>query len=110
MIKEIDLLNILHPKETALVGRDNGEATLDKLIDEGFDFNKLENEYEKIIIIVPNRIISINKSYFLGLFEIVIKRLGKDFLNKYEFKTTSHIQNKIKRHVGAALLVFDNKE
>jgi hypothetical protein len=105
MAKEIKLDEVLHPRETALVGRENGEETLDKLIKTGNNFENLEKNNDKIIIKIPERIISVNKSYFLGLFELAIDRLGKDeFENKYDFDTTDYIKSKIKNHIKAACL------
>lgn len=101
----IQLSDFLLPNETSLVGRENGENVLKKLKDNSFDFEKLEKDYEKIIINIPDSIVSINKSFFLGLFEMPVQRLGKDdFFTKYQFKTTEHIQIKIKNHVDSALL------
>ena len=105
MEKIINLNDFLHPKETALVGRDNGENVFKSLETKQLSFQELETQYDKIIIQIPDRIVSINKSYFLGLFETVIERLKKDgFCAKYSFQTTNHIKAKIKRHVEAALL------
>lgn len=105
MVKEINLDNFLHSKETALIGRDNGENIFKQLAQRQLDFKTLEAQYDKIIIQIPERIVSINKSYFLGLFETVVERLGKEqFFAKYDFRTTQHIKEKIKRHVDAALL------
>jgi hypothetical protein len=101
----IELDKYIHIKETALIGRNNGEYILKTIEKDGIDLSKLESTNEKIIINIPDRIISINKSYFLGLFETIIQRLGKEqFLLKYEFETTNHIKEKIKRHVDSAIL------
>ncbi|MDD4954487.1 MAG: hypothetical protein PHP17_00390 [Candidatus Omnitrophica bacterium] len=101
----IKLEDFLLPEETSLVGRENGESVLKKLKDKNLDFERLEKDYEKIIIDIPTNIVSINKSFFLGLFEIPVQRLGRDgYFAKYQFNTTEHIQNKIKNHVDAALL------
>jgi hypothetical protein len=82
MTKDVDLNSVLHPRETALVGRENGESILSKLKKAGYDFESLESQHDKIAIIIPDRIVSINKSYFLGLFETAVERLGKDTLRK----------------------------
>ncbi len=105
MEKTIDLKDFLAFEETALVGRENGENVLKKISQNGLDFKKLEKDFNTIIIKIPENVVSINKSFFLGLFEIQVQRLGKDgFLKKYKFSTTDHIVNKIKNHVDAALL------
>jgi hypothetical protein len=73
MTKDVDLNSVLHPRETALVGRENGESILSKLKKAGYDFESLESQHDKIAIIIPDRIVSINKSYFLGLFETAVE-------------------------------------
>lgn len=111
MDKTIDLINFIAHDETALVGRENGENVLGKIIQGGLDFKKLEKSFDKIIINIPDHVVSINKSFFLGLFETSVLRLGKEgFLNKYKFVTSDHIINKIKSHIDAALLTASQGE
>ena len=103
--KLINLNDVLHEKETALVGRENGEETLTKLIKKGNNLEEIENHFNQIIIKIPERIVSMNKSYFLGLFELSVERLGKEgFENKYIFQTSDYIKGKIKTHINAACL------
>lgn len=93
----VEMNKIVHKRETALIGRKNGENALEKLKKEGTDLCLLEKEYDKIIISVPEHVVSINQSYFLGMFETSIERLGKTgFLLKYEFKASDHIRKKVK--------------
>jgi hypothetical protein len=48
--------------------------------------DNIEGEYDKIIIIIPKDIRSINPSFFEELFKNVVIKLGKDgFLSKFEF-------------------------
>lgn len=92
-------------QENALVGRANGEALQSKLIKAGYEFVKMETDYEQIKIVIPEKIVTINKSYFLGLFETVVQRLGRNaFLDKYVFVSNEYILSKIRMHVEAALL------
>lgn len=101
----IDFNQVLDKRETALVGREHGESILAKLKASGVNFDELENNYVTIKCIIPDNIVSINKSFFLGMFELVIQRLGKNiFCEKYSFITTDHIKAKIDRHIDAALL------
>jgi hypothetical protein len=105
MEKEIKLDEVLHARETALVGRENGEETLSKLINQGNDLENIEKKFDKIIVKIPERIVSVNKSYFLGLFELSVERLGREeFEKKYNFETTDYIKGKIKSHINAACL------
>lgn len=107
----LDLATVIDSRETALVGRDHGEDTLRNLRKAGMALEKLENENETIRILVPSKIVSINKSFFLGMFESSIQRLGKDaFAKRYLFETTEHIANKISRNIDAALLTASQGE
>ncbi|MDD5464945.1 MAG: hypothetical protein PHP73_01180 [Candidatus Omnitrophica bacterium] len=111
MDKLINLADFLIGNETTLVGRDNGENVFDKLVKAGLSFVDLESKFDKIIIGIPDRVVSINKSFFLGLFETVIERLKKGgFYAKYDFETSEHIKNKIESHVDAALLNASQKD
>ena len=81
---EVRLDEFIDPKESALVGRDNGEACLAKVESTCGLLNILEEENTQINFIVPNRIVTINKSFFLGMFELRICALGKEpFIEKY---------------------------
>jgi len=100
----VEMNKIVPKRETALIGRENGENALEKLKKEGTDLCLLEKEYDKIIISVPEHVVSINRSYFLGMFETSIERLGKTgFLLKYEFKASDHIRKKVKDLVESAV-------
>ena len=72
----LELKNYIDKRETALVGREQGEKLLRLLKQKSIMLNSLEKEYEIIEIIVPDSIISINKSYFLGFLETRIQELG----------------------------------
>ena len=108
----IDLEKYIHQRESALVGRPNGEMLLKKLKQEHLIFKELENKYEKIIIKIPRRIVTINKSYFLGFMETRIQELGKnEFLKKYFFIASDHIKEKIiQSYIDAALLDATQRE
>ena len=105
MIKEINLSDYINAKLTALVGRPNGEKLLKTFKVSGVIFADLERNHEKIKINIPDFIVTINKSFFLGWMETRIKELGKnDFITKYEFVTTEHINERIKEYIDSALL------
>jgi len=108
---ELNLANILDERETALVGREHGEEVLKLLKEKKYILKELEEKYEQILIEIPKKIVTINKSFFLGLFETRIQEMGKEkFENKYVFKTSEHIVEKIKKHINAALLNATQKE
>jgi len=103
----IDLNLHLSSDTTALVGRDRGETLAKKIFTPkvaGIP-KELEAKYKVIVINIPPRIVSMNKSYFLGFFEAIIQRLGRDaFLSKYIINGSDYIKNKISSYVEAALL------
>lgn len=64
-------------------GRDRGK---DVRMRSGIDL--LETKYDKIKIIIPDNVFSINPSFFEELFVNVVTKLGKeDFLDKFEFNS-----------------------
>ena len=100
----LELKNYIDKRETALVGREQGEKLLRLLKQKSIMLNSLEKEYEIIEIIVPNSIISINKSYFLGFLETRIQELGtKVFRTKYSFKASEYIIRKIDKNIDLAI-------
>ena len=109
MEKIINIDDFLTKKETSLVGRENGEALLKKT---RIDFSKIEGEYDSIVINIPERIATINKSFFLGFFETSVQRSGsvEAFLRKYKFKTSAYILSKLEGFVAAALLTASQKD
>lgn len=62
-------------------GRDRGEIVREKsMIDE------LEEKSDKVTIIIPENIRSINPSFFEEMLKNVVKKLGREgFLNKFSF-------------------------
>jgi hypothetical protein len=108
---ELKLTDIIDKRETALVGREHGEETLKTLKQKKIILRELEEEYEHILIEIPSKIVTINKSFFLGLFETRIQEMGKQkFEDVYIFKTSQHIAEKIKKHIDAALLNATQEE
>lgn len=62
-------------------GRDRG-----KKVREDSKLDKIEAENEKVEIIIPDNIYSINPSFFEELFVNVVKKLGKEkFIEKFNF-------------------------
>lgn len=98
-IYKIDLKNYIGRKKV-LAGRDNGEDIRQKI-----NLEKIENENEKIEIIIPKDVFSFNSSYFLGMFGESVKKLGKEkFEEKYQFNTSNEsIKMNIKDGIDEAL-------
>jgi len=107
----LNLAEIIDKRETALVGREHGEETLKLLKQKKIMLKEIEGKYDQILVEIPSKIITINKSFFLGLFETRIQELGiQNFKNIYVFKTSEHIVKKIDKHIEAALLSATQKE
>lgn len=103
--KVISLKDFIPKGETSLVGRENGHIYCNKLIEAGINFEEIEKQFEDVIIEIPNSIMSMNKSFFLGIWADRVCALGEEqFIKKYIFETSDHIKNKIKKHIKAALL------
>ena len=97
--KKINIDNYISSKSIILSDRDKGELAREKM-----QLEQLEKEYKKIIIVIPDRIVSFNSSYFLGLFTPSIKYLGGrvGFFNKYEFVCDSLIMEDIEYGIQEA--------
>lgn len=105
----LDLKDHINKRETALVGREHGENLLKKLKDKGILFKEIEKKYKVIQLIVPNYIMSINKSFFLGFLETRIQELGTDeFRKKYSFSASAYILRKIDKNIDQA--IFDDSQ
>lgn len=69
------------------------------------DLDRLENEQDKILVFIPESIVSFNSSFFLGLFTPSIKKCGskEKFLGKFEFKCDKYIEEDINDGINEAL-------
>lgn len=78
-------------------GRDNGINARKAL-----DLNSLDNDDDDINILIPNDTWGINPSFFGGLFEGSIKKLGNGFNGKYVFKYTNgdELSDSMKREIS----------
>jgi hypothetical protein len=105
MEKRIELDGLIHRKESALVGPANGEALLQRMREAGLVMEDLEQQFDRITFVIPERIVSMNKSFFLAVWAERVQALGKDaFLEKYAFETSPHISRKIISHIDVATL------
>lgn len=69
-------------EEKILTGRDEG-----KKVRESLKLDNIDNEDITVIVEIPNDILSLNSSYFLGLFQKSIMLLGEEkFRKKYIFR------------------------
>lgn len=100
----VNLETVIDQNETALVGRENGREARKRLLRNKMALEELEEKFDHIVVQIPKRIVSMNRSFFLGAFADRVKALGKDeFSEKYIFETSEHIKNKIADHVDNAL-------
>ena len=101
----IDLSKYITPALPSLVGRENGRAMLKKLeAGERTTLEAAEKAFDVISVSIPEQILTMNKSFFLGAFSARVIALGKDgFLSKYSFLASEHLKTKILSHVDFAL-------
>src|ERR1035437_97205 len=86
--KTIDLGVYRTPQAIVLSGRSRGESIRQKL-----ELNDEGKKPTEVQIIVPEDILSLNSSFFLGLFDKSIQNLGvATFEEKYHFVCTPLIQ------------------
>lgn len=108
----LNIGEFINPKSFALAGRPDGEKLLADLKKKGIILIEIEKKFEKIEIIIPTRIVLLNKSFFLGWMETRVQELGKEgFLSKYKFEARKFIKDKIQNDfVDAALLTLKPEE
>jgi hypothetical protein len=95
----IDLAKFTSSDEIVLSGRPKGESLRKKL---GLD--ALEDKDEPMQIVIPQHIVSLNSSFFLGLFSKSVEKFGESgFLSKYEFQCRPILRNDIAAGVHQAL-------
>jgi hypothetical protein len=100
----MQLKDFINEAETALVGRENGRNLRVTLRNRKIILENLETANDKIKVVIPPHIVSMNRSFFLGAFADRARALGKQgFINKYNFDTSEHIGNKIKDHIDYAI-------
>ena len=82
MAKTIDLEKYRSGNSRIFSGRDRGEAAR-----RAANLDVLDRSGEKVLVIVPSNVRSVNSSFFLGMFEDSIKLLGREgFEERYSFE------------------------
>lgn len=81
--KTINLEEYRTPNSKIFTGRDRGRD-----VRERSKIDELETQYEKIEIIIPDNIFSINPSFFEEFIIKVVQKLGKKvFFERFSFKS-----------------------
>jgi hypothetical protein len=87
------------PATIVLSGRPKGEKIRAVL-----QLNLADESAEPINVMVPNRVVSMNSSFFLGLFGPSVRRLGRErFLGKYVFSARPAVIKDVERGIRDAL-------
>ena len=91
----------LDKTEKALIGRSEGKKLLKKIKSK---VTNIENG-QKFVIFVPERIITMNNSFFQGFLGSAVRNSGgaEEFLKKYEFKTSEHIKKHVSSYANYAM-------
>lgn len=101
----IDLSNYKRKESKMFSGRNNGKDARKRS-----KIEIKEEECKEIIIDVPSDTMSINSSFFLGMFGISVRKLGDSaFREKYKFKTDNQsIITNIEEGIAWALARKEN--
>jgi hypothetical protein len=83
MLKQIDLNEArIPPNSEVITGRDCGEEFRRR-----FQLDSLDTSQDEAVVSIPAAVVSMNTSFFLGLFGPSVRHLGPEgFLSKYKFK------------------------
>jgi hypothetical protein len=83
------------------VGREAGELARKRS-----HLDKYDGVPGRVKILVPEGTYSVNSSFFLGMFDKSIKKLGsrEAFLEKFEFEYPKHLAESIEAAINRALL------
>jgi hypothetical protein len=98
-MQTIDLVKYSGSDVIVLSGRPMGEEICRKL-----DLDALEKKADTIQVKVPYNIVSLNSSFFLGLFAESVRRLGEaNFRSKYTFDCRPAVLKDIEDGISQAL-------
>ena len=82
-----------------IAGRQKGAAARDQ-----FELDNLDGGDEQVLVKIPESVISLNSSFFLGMFGKSIKALGREgFQKKYVFECAPILQEDIDSGIRQAL-------
>lgn len=96
---EIDLNKFKNSGSRVLSGRNEGKKAREKL-----NLDSVDNDAENVSVIFPEDIISLNSSFFLGLFGPSVRNLGEnEFVKKYTFICPDFIKKSVNDGIERAL-------
>lgn len=96
-VNKIDLTEFTEEKsdKDVLFGEDNGKKAR-KI----FKLNKIDSNNDTIIVYIPDKICCVTTSFFKGMFEDSLIKLGEiDFNGKYKFECSNHAYSDIKNFI-----------
>lgn len=97
-MRRVDLGNYRKGNSRVFSGRSEGKIVRKKL-----KLDEIDQTKEKLIIVFPEDTISLNSSFFLGVFGSSIRSLGKDkFKEVYEFECSGFIHSSIEDGIKRA--------
>lgn len=97
MAKEVKIASYRNNGAKIFTGRDKGIEARGAL-----NLNSLDEGSEIINVLIPSDTWGINPSFFGGMFEGSIKKLGSDFTSRYQFKYTNgeELNESMKRDIS----------
>jgi hypothetical protein len=95
----LDLNEYLDGDETCLVGLEKGDAILARMKGSGIDWAAMEAD-GPIIVTIPDRIVTVNLSFFEPVWGERVKVLGRrGFTTAYKFVASDFVRKKVFDHV-----------
>ena len=104
----IELKKFKRSESKIFTGRPQGEKARAELRLDDFDKNN-----ESVDIIIPDDTFSVNSSFFLGMFQQSIKKLGEErFREKYRFKCNKSliIDVNIEKNIKICILMLNSQQ
>lgn len=97
--KKIEFEKFRSPESKVFSGRDRG-----RVVREQINFDSFINSVDKVEIIIPSDIYTVNTSFFLGLFGGIIRKLGEEkFREKFVFICDANILDDIEEGIDRAI-------
>ena len=105
-MRQIELKKFLKEESRVFTGRNNGQEARRRL-----NLDELDASKEQVEIIIPDDTLSVNSSFFSGMFQKSLKKLGETaFRKKYIFKCNKSliIDVNIEKNIRMCLLMLNS--